>query len=313
MAEPSASSTKRRAVVTPGNHDGVHLGHRALLSAARTVADRDGLSALALTFDPHPAVVLAPERAPTLLTTLARRRELLLALGADAVHVQRFDREFASLSPEEFVRRVLVDSLSAAGVVVGSDFRFGRGRAGDLARLRELGRENAIAVVTVDPVTADGEVVSSTRIRNALGEGDVGLAARLLGRIHDVDASVVRGEQRGRTLGFPTANLACDAVLLPKDGVYAVVARRAGAKNLVHGVANLGSRPTFASGRAVEVHLFDFDADLYDARLRVGFVARIRAEQKFDGVDALKAQIGRDTERARVLLTGADQELWRWM
>lgn len=305
--------TQKRAVVTPGNHDGVHLGHRALLSAARARAARDGSSATALTFDPHPAAVLAPDRAPPLLTTIDRRRELLLALGADSVFVQRFDRAFASESPEEFVRSMLVDELHASGVVVGRDFHFGRGRAGDVAKLAELGRAHGFDVTTVDPVLVDGEVVSSTRIRAALRQGDVQLASRLLGRVHDVDGRVVRGDGRGRSIGVPTANLDCDPILLPADGVYAVVARVLGEDAILRGVANLGVRPTFAAGRSVEVHFFDLDRDLYDARLRVGFVERLRAERKFDGIDALKAQIARDASDARERLAKADEDAWRWI
>lgn len=307
-------TTSRRTVVTLGNHDGVHLGHRALLEAARERAGREeGLSVHAVTFDPHPSVVLAPDRAPPLLTTIERRRELLVALGADDVSVLRFDRELASTSPEAFVERVLVAQLSARGVVVGPDFRFGRGRAGDAETLRTLGERHGFDVITVAPVTVDGEVVSSTRIRRAVARGDVREATRLLGRVHDVDGTVVRGDGRGRSIGVPTANLDCDPILLPADGVYAVVARLPGEAELRRGVANLGVRPTFAAGRSVEVHLFDVDRDFYGARLRVGFVERLRAEQKFDGVDALKAQISRDCERAREILAGEPDEAWRWI
>ncbi len=300
-------------MVTPGNHDGVHLGHRALLAAARRIADPAGFAAVALTFDPHPAAVLAPDRAPALLTTIERRSELLRALGADEVVVQRCARAFASLAPEEFVRSVLVERLRARGVVVGADFRFGRGRSGDVTRLRELGGEHGFGVSTVDPVIVDGEVVSSTRVRAALVSGGVRDAATLLGRVHDVDGRVVRGDGRGRSIGVPTANLDCDPVLLPSDGVYAVVLRVHGERELLQGVANLGVRPTFAAGRSVEVHLFDIDRDLYDRRVRVGFVERLRSERKFDGIDALKAQIAQDVNDARARLAAADRGEWRWI
>jgi riboflavin kinase/FMN adenylyltransferase len=302
-----------RSVVTPGNHDGVHLGHRALLSAAREAAARLDARAVALTFDPHPAAVLAPDRAPPLLTTIARRSELLSALGADEVRVVRFDRPFAAQSPEAFVEAVLVRDLSARGVVIGPDFRFGKGRAGDTARLAELGRERGFEVIEVPPVVVEGEPVSSTRVRAALIAGEVETAARLLARPHDVDGTVVRGDSRGRTIGFPTANLDCDPVLLPRDGVYAVVARDLAGSEIVHGVANLGVRPTFAAGRSVEVHLLDFERDLYDRRMRVAFVARLRGEQKFSGIEELKAQISRDTVAARDALERADREAWRWI
>lgn len=299
--------------MTLGNHDGVHLGHRALLAAARERAGREGLAVTAVTFDPHPSVVLAPDRAPPLLTTMARRRELLLALGADEVTVLRFDRELASTSPEAFAEEVLVGRLAAESVVVGPDFRFGRGRAGDVAALGALGAAHGFDVITVPPVTLDGEAVSSTRVRAALARGEVREAARLLGRVHDVDGSVVRGDGRGRSIGVPTANLDCDPILLPADGVYAVVVRVHGERELLRGVANLGVRPTFAAGRSVEVHLFDVDRDLYDARVRVGFVERLRAEQRFDGVEALKAQIARDAERARASLAALCEEDARWI
>lgn len=299
--------------MTLGNHDGVHLGHRALLAAARERAGREGLTVTAVTFDPHPSVVLAPDRAPPLLTTMARRRELLLALGADEVTVLRFDRELASTSPEAFAEEVLVGRLAAESVVVGPDFRFGRGRAGDVAALGALGAAHGFDVITVPPVTLDGEAVSSTRVRAALARGEVREAARLLGRVHDVDGSVVRGDGRGRSIGVPTANLDCDPILLPADGVYAVVVRVHGERELLRGVANLGVRPTFAAGRSVEVHLFDVDRDLYDARVRVGFVERLRAEQRFDGVEALKAQIARDAERARASLAALCEEDARWI
>ncbi|MCZ7683490.1 MAG: bifunctional riboflavin kinase/FAD synthetase [Sandaracinaceae bacterium] len=303
----------RTAVVTLGNHDGVHLGHRALLTAARERAGREGLTVTAVTFDPHPSVVLAPDRAPPLLTTIARRRELLLALGADEVTVLRFDRELASTSPEGFAEDVLARRLDARSVVVGPDFRFGRGRAGDVTALRALGEAHGFDVISVPPVTLEGEAVSSTRVRAALARGEVAEAARLLGRAHDVDGTVVRGDGRGRSIGVPTANLDCDPVLLPADGVYAVVLRVHGERELLRGVANLGVRPTFAAGRSVEVHLFDVDRDLYDARVRVGFVERLRAEQRFDGIEALKAQIARDAERARASLAAASEEAWRWI
>jgi riboflavin kinase/FMN adenylyltransferase len=299
------------SVVTPGNHDGVHLGHRALLAAARAMADREGLEVVAMTFDPHPATVLAPERAPALLTTIERRRELLAGAGADRVDVVRFDRTFASLSAEEFVEARLAGALRARGVVVGPDFRFGRGRAGDTETLRVLGRAHGFEVITVEPVLLDGEVVSSTRVRAMLAEGDVRAAARLLGRMHDVDGLVVRGDGRGRSIGVPTANLDCDPVLLPKDGVYAVVVKVG--SDLLPGVANLGVRPTFAAGRSVEVHLLDVDRDLYDARVRVAFAERLRGEQRFDGVEALKAQIARDVSAARAIFAQESRKTWRWI
>ncbi len=298
------------SVVTPGNHDGVHLGHRALLDAARALAAREH-RVVALTFDPHPAQVLAPHRAPPLLTTPARRADLLRRAGADHVEILPFDHALAQRSPEEFVDGVLVERLRAAGVVVGPDFRFGRGRAGDLATLRALGEERGFAVRAVGPVERAGAVVSSTRVRGLLTEGRVAEATALLGRVHDVGGVVVEGHRRGRTIGFPTANLDPEPVLAPADGVYAVVARVD--DEIVRGVANLGVRPTLEAGRSIEVHLFDFDRDIYGRAVRVGFVARLRGEVKFDGLDALKAQIARDADEARHALDAADAETWSWI
>jgi len=308
-----------RSCVVPGNHDGVHRGHRALIDAASTYAQPRGLRVVALTFDPHPLYVLAPERAPARLTTIARRIELLRGAGCDEVHVATFDAAFAAQSPETFADAVLVDTLHARAIVLGPDFRFGARRAGDLALLEELGRARDFEVVPLAPLCADGAPISSSRIRAALGDGDVRAAATLLGRVHDVDGEVVLGHQRGRTLGFPTANLGPSAVLLPADGVYAVVARvlgdaAAGAPaRVLGGVANLGVRPTVGAGRSVEVHLFDFDGDLYGAQLRVGFVARLREERRFDGLAALTAQIAQDAADARVKLASREQELDRWL
>lgn len=302
------------AAVVPGNHDGVHLGHRALLEEARRQADAAGLAVVPLTFDPHPLTVLAPERAPMPLTTIPRRIELLRDAGADDVAVARFDAAYASRSAEAFVDAVLVGELRAGAVIVGPDFRFGAGRSGTIELLRALGEQRGFTVHEVAPVELPGlGRVSSTRIREALREGALDDATRMLGRLHEVEGVVIEGHKRGRTIGFPTANLDCDPILMPADGVYAVVARvvapSRGAE-LIRGVANLGTRPTFAAGRSVEAHLFDFDGDLYGARLRVGFVARLRAEQKFDGIDALRAQIAKDARAARDRLATADPS-WR--
>ncbi|RLB57361.1 MAG: hypothetical protein DRJ42_00690 [Deltaproteobacteria bacterium] len=318
------------SVIVPGNHDGVHLGHRELLAAGRRRArehnEEAGLAMVAMFFDPHPSAVLAPEHAPGSLTTATRRTELLLALGADRVHRQHFDRAFASQTPEEFVEQVLVQELGAKSVVIGPDFRFGKNRAGDGEMLAALGSRFGFDVRSVAPLEIDGARVSSTRIRSCLNAGDVGLATTLLGRVPDVAGRVVHGDHRGRTIGFPTANLDCEAVTIPADGVYAIVAKRIGKGSpadsrsdstdtgpLLRGVANLGVRPTFAAGRSVEVHLFDFEGDLYDQTLRVGFVGRLRGEQKFDGLEALVAQIGHDADAARELLGNQDREQWQWL
>ena len=291
------------SVVVPGNHDGVHVGHQALLARARALAKDRGLEVVALTFDPHPMVTVAPERAPVALTTLAYRTELLLGAGADRVEVARFDAAYAAQTAEQWITNELSSRLGAKAVVVGVDFRFGKGRGGDLDGLRAMGAIRGIAVDAVGEVRASDthERASSTAIRVALARGDVQHAAVLLTRPHSVDGLVVEGHKRGRTIGFPTANLAPDPILLPLDGVYAVRVRTSDG-TWHDGVANLGSRPTFAAGRSLEAHLFDFAGDLYGSRVRLAFFARLRGEQKFDGVEALVAQIRLDADTARELL-----------
>ncbi|HEY6876452.1 MAG TPA: bifunctional riboflavin kinase/FAD synthetase [Polyangiales bacterium] len=313
MQPPDPNHT-RPTVVTPGNYDGVHLGHRALLRAAREEAGEQ-LSVLALTFDPHPLHFIAPDRAPPLLTSLERRVDLLRAAGADRVVVQTFDRAFASLSPAAFVEEVLVEQLRARVMVVGSDFRFGAQRAGDVEMLRALGAPHGLRVRTVPPVSLDGEVVSSSRVRALVSQGDVERAARMLTRVHELERRVLHGQKRGRTIGFPTANLELSGLLAPADGVYAVCVRvvDGAPSERMLGVANLGVRPTVSGGRSLEVHVLDFAGDLYGRTLRVGFVARLRGEQKFAGLDELKAQIARDVEAGRNAIANCDPELLAWI
>ncbi|MBT8454409.1 MAG: bifunctional riboflavin kinase/FAD synthetase [Deltaproteobacteria bacterium] len=307
---------RTHSVVTPGNHDGVHLGHRALIDAAKRTADARGWQTLAMCFEPHPTAVLAPQRAPVLLTDMRRRVEILRGAGCDDVVVLPFDSEFSKMTPDQFVERVLLDTCRAKGVVVGPDFHFGHKRSGNIGTLRDWGNREGFTVQLVQPVMFEGQAVSSTRIRRVLAEdGNVGDAARMMTRVHETTGLVTRGDQRGRQLGFPTANLAVEPLQLPKDGVYAVVARvldEPGAA-LQHGVANLGYRPTFEAGHSIEVHLLGFEGDLYGRRMRVGFVARIRGETKFDGLDALRRQIDRDCDEAENALQQMDSELVRWI
>jgi riboflavin kinase/FMN adenylyltransferase len=277
------------------------------LHSAKRFADAHNLKTATLTFDPHPGTFIGGAAKPV-LTLHPRRAELLHAAGADHVFVQAFTREFAALSPEAFV-----DTLVARGakaLVVGPDFRFANMRSGDVNLLKTLGQARGISVLIEPPVMLNGERVSSSAIREALMAGNVLRASQLLGRVHEVQGRVVVGDRRGRTIGFPTANVAAEAVLPPADGVYAVVVRDLGAAQrvLYHGVANLGTRPTFAAGRSVEVHLFDFDRDIYDHELRVGFAYRIRGEQRFAGVEELRRQITHDCDSARQLLAGSNSE-----
>lgn len=311
-----------RPLVTPavalGNFDGVHRGHQALLAAATSAADQLGGDAVVYTFDPHPARVLAPAHAPPLITPRARKLELLAAAGVSACVLEPFTHELAAMEPDEFLTTIVEQVLGARHIVVGYDFTYGRKRAGTTDDLRAFGRARGVAVDVIDAVELDGEAVSSTRVRELIGAGDVAAARRLLGRGFDIDGEVIRGDGRGASIGVPTANIAPTGELMPKGGVYAVRAqvleRGAGAASAgdtgvgasasVPGVANLGTKPTFgdASPQTLEVHLFDLSADLYGATLRVSFVERLRGEQRFDGVDALIAQIHADSARARAIL-----------
>jgi len=297
------------AVVTVGNFDGVHRGHRALVDRAVALGAARGVPAVALTFDPHPAAVTRPDGAPPLLQALDERVAALRAAGLDDVVVRRFDAELAALEPAAFVADVLVGELGAVAVVVGENFRFGRGAAGDVGTLRTLAVDLGLEVAAVPLVGADGASVSSSAVRAALAEGDVAAVAAALGRPYALDGPVVRGEGRGRTIGVPTANVAVDpGRALPADGVYACRAEGvdgAGAPVAAPAVVNVGRRPTFDGvGRTVEAHLLDVPAglDLYGGRLRVALVARIRGERRFEGPEALVARIRTDVDEARGLL-----------
>jgi len=290
------------SVVVIGNFDGVHRGHQAVIAQARALADARSSRCVVLTFDPHPNEVLG-RGLPPRLTTLARRVELLRAHGADEVSVEPFTRELAGWSPERFAKELLAERLHASAVVVGANFRFGHKRAGDFTRLSELGASLAFAAVAADVAgDADG-AFSSTRIRDAVAAGDVTRAATILGRPHRLSGVVENGDQRGRTIGFPTANLGGVAEMLPAYGVYAVRVLREGAL-LAGGVMNVGVRPTVdGSSLRVEAHLFDFAADLYGQTLAVDVVERLRGEQKFGSFEELRAQIARDADDARAALS----------
>ena len=290
-----------RTVVTIGNFDGVHLGHQHVLQRSREVAAELGVdTVVAVTFDPHPIAVLRPEHAPSCLTTIGHRAELLAAAGADAVLVIPFDRGVAGWSPEEFVSRVLVDGLGAAAVVVGANFRFGHKAAGDVQTLREAG---AVHGFHAEGIALDGgpQVWSSTYIRTCLAEGDVTGAAEAMGRPFTVRGRVVRGDERGRALGFPTANVpVADGVAAPADGVYAGRLRVPGAGEALPAAISVGTNPTFAGERErrVEAHVPGRDdLELYGLEVEVEFVARLRGMVRFDGVDDLVAAMHDDVAR----------------
>jgi riboflavin kinase/FMN adenylyltransferase len=294
--------------VTIGNFDGVHRGHRTLIDAAARWAEAERGTVVVLTLDPHPARLLDPERAPTTLTTVEQKGELLAALGVDVFAVLPFTAALAERSAEDFVRRVLVQALGARRVVIGEDFRFGHRREGDVGRLRALGEEHGFGVEALAPVVHEGRPISSSRVREALARGEVAEARALLGRAFFLDGKVVAGERRGRTLGFPTANLDTPNETLPRVGVYAARCRVPSA-DWIPAVVNIGRRPTFGGGGvSVEAHLIDHDADLYGADLRTEFVARLRDERRFDGPGELVAQIGEDVARARTLVADRPPE-----
>ncbi len=299
------------SVVTIGEFDGVHRGHQRIVSGAREAAAELGLPVVVVTFDPHPDEVVRPGSHPPLLCTARRRLQLLAGLGVDAVCVIPFTLEFSRLDPDEFVRTVLADRLHAARVVVGENFRFGHKAAGDVPLLAELGEKYEFAVTGVPLLTEDGVTVSSTSIRALLGDGAVAAAAALLGRPHTVEGVVVRGNQRGRALGFPTANLETPPqTAIPADGIYAGwLAELDGAGLQTRrwpAAISVGTNPTFGDqDRTVEAHALDRDdLDLYGTHVAVDFVARLRATVKFDSVEALVRQMHIDIGDARRLLTG---------
>ena len=282
-----------------GNFDGVHRGHGALVARLGEVARSAGLPPTVLTFEPHPREFFAPASAPARLTTLREKIELLGEAGVAQIMVCRFDARFAALTADDFVTRVLVGGLRARHLIVGDDFRFGKGRAGDFALLQAAGGKHGFSVEAMGSVTVAGERVSSSGVREALAAGDMEHAARLLGRPYVIDGQVTRGQQLGRQWGFPTANLRIKHNPLPMTGVFAVEVGGLGAQPLP-GVANLGIRPTVGGTRPLlEVHLFDFARDIYGAHISVRFVHKLRDERRFPDFDALKAQIAADAAAAR--------------
>ena len=301
-----------RTVLVIGNFDGVHLGHRHVLRRARELADADGLPVVAVTFDPHPMAVLRPEHAPMPLTDVGRRCELLAEAGADDVFVIAFSREIASWTPEEFIDRVLVDGLGAATVVVGANFRFGARAAGDVTTLSEAGARRGFRV---EGLALDGgpQVWSSTYVRTCLAGGDVEGAAEALGRPYSVVGQVVRGEQRGRELGYPTANVPTRGLAVPSDGVYAGWLRRLDPpSDPLPAAISVGTNPTFVGERERHVEAYVLpstgsgqarrDLDLYDQEVEISFVARIRGMVRFEGAEALVEAMRDDVARARELL-----------
>lgn len=288
-------------VLALGNFDGVHRGHRKILDRVKRGASERGATSVVMTFDPHPPRVVRPDKAPPLLMTLDQKLDAIARAGIQGTAIIRFTRELSQWDPETFVRTVLVEWMRVAEVWVGANFLFGHDRSGNFSLLRTLGARYGFRAEKIDPVRYREFVVSSTRIRRLISESRVDEAGALLGHQYYLDGRVVAGDARGRALGFPTANLETGNELLPPDGVYATTATVAG---LVHpSVTNIGVRPTVdeSGRRVIETHILGVDRDLYGTPVRLGFVLRLRDERRFESLDALKAQIAADLERARML------------
>ncbi len=297
----SFPSELRPSVAALGVFDGIHLAHAKILATAVERARALGVSAVVSTFDPHPAAVLRPERAPVAIATLDENLARMAALGLDAALIIPFTPEFSRMEAEVFVVEVLQKTLGVQEVVVGFNHTFGRGARGTATLLKELGDRHGFLTHVLPPLQVNGQTVSSSAIRDALREGDVDLARSFLGHPYQVSGTVLRGAGRGRTLGFPTANLRPDRPLILAGGVYA--ARAAWDDRRADAVVNVGYRPTFGEDQYwVEAYLFDFSEDLYDRHLTIEFLHRIRPEMKFASVDALKRQVAADMDAARRLL-----------
>jgi len=289
-------------VLALGNFDGVHRGHRKILDRLQRVGVERGATSVVMTFDPHPPRIVRPEKAPLLLMTKTQKLDAIATAGIQGAAILRFTPEISRWDPETFVATILVDWLHVSEVWVGANFLFGHDRAGNFSLLRALGARYGFKTEKIDPIRYKDFVVSSTRIRRLVAEGRVDEAGALLGHQYYVDGSVVRGDGRGKTIGFPTANLCTENELLPPFGVYATTTTTA--DGVVRpSITNAGVRPTVdTSGRvAIETHIFNFDRDLYGGSIRVGFVQRLRDERAFESVDALRTQIGADCDRARAL------------
>lgn len=286
-----------------GVFDGVHRGHQAVISTSADHARVASGTPIVVTFDPHPEKVLRPERAPHLLTATQHKVALIRNLGVGHLLIITFDKSFAATEPEDFVQQLVTNSKPLREVCVGHEWSFGKNRRGNLELLKKLGTEFNFKVIGVPPVRSNGEVVSSTAIRQAVQKGDFSKAAAMLGREYTILGTVTHGGNLGKKIGFPTANLSAHSEQFPPNGVYAAEALVNG--ELHPGVVNLGVRPTIASAkpnRVLEIHLFDFDRDIYGHDVEVRFVKFLRAEQKFENVDALIAQIRRDVDEAREIL-----------
>lgn len=305
---------EKGCVVALGNFDGFHRGHHVVIGEAGRLAREMGLNLAVVVTEPHPISFFQPDKEPFRLTPFRPRAQLLEHFGVDILMVLPFDKNLASLSAQEFVYQVLLDGLDAKHVCVGYDYRFGSKRGGGLDVLRWMGEMEGFGISVIDPVVVGidgyaGQVYSSTLVRKALQDGEPRKAAALLGHWWSINGRITRGDQRGRTIGFPTANIELGECLQPKKGVYAVraILEDDDCEEVYNGVANLGIRPTFDQNDILlEVHLFDFDADIYDRHIRVELVSHLRDEKKFDSIDDLKTQIQQDCHVARIVLNEPD-------
>jgi len=299
----SVPEALRGAVIALGNFDGFHRGHQAVAGEAIAWAHAEGRPSIIATFDPHPVSFFRPDLAPFKLTTLEQRQELYLAAGATAMLVFHFDAALAGTSAEDFIAKILIERFGAHGVVTGGDFTFGRGAKGNVDLLRTLGGALGLKSRVVEAVAEGGEVVSSSRIRQALRDGDPQEAARLLTRPFAIRGIVEHGDKRGRTIGYPTANLGVEDYLRPKYGIYAVTGRILATGEVLQGAANIGIRPQFEPPKELlEPYFFDFSGDLYGQEIEIAFHHYLRGEAKFDSLDALIEQMDRDCAEARRLL-----------
>jgi riboflavin kinase/FMN adenylyltransferase len=297
-----------RPAVTLGNFDGVHLGHRRDMELLKERAKALGAEAVVVTFEPHPVSVLRPTEAPGRILTPKLKQEVIASLGVDHLVIIHFTREFSQITAEEFAEQVLAGKLRVAELVLGANFRFGRGRSGDLGSLRELGKRLGFVVHQVEASEYKGEVISSSRIRKCLQAGAVEEAGAMLGRPYFLEGTVVPGDGRGRRMGFPTANVKVDGDVLVDDGVYVTSATIKGEQR--KGMTHVGRRPTFGlEERTVETHLFDFDRDVYGATLRIHFHLRIRGTQRFSSAEELEGQLRRDQEEALGFFRGPGRNL----
>lgn len=286
-------------VLTIGNFDGVHCGHRALLARLTGLAQQAGLPAAVMTFEPNPREFFAPQSAPARLASLREKLQLLAECGVDQAYVCAFNQRFAALGADAFVERI-VRGLGVRHLMIGDDFRFGKGRSGDFALLQQAGKEHGFGVEAMETLVHEGERVSSSAVREALDAGDLEHAERLLGRPYCISGRVIHGQKLGRKLGYATANIQLKRLKAPLSGIFVVTVDGIGARQY-EGVASLGVRPTVsASGKpTLEVYIFDFEGDLYRAHLRVNFLHKLRDEAKFDSLEALTAQIARDVADAK--------------